>query len=130
MSKWVIVALMCSGLIAACTSTGSGVSGSKPLLDLNNAEIADLCEYFVDLFGPARTVDCGGGLTITVGGGSVAECIEDVQDSQDTALNCTADVFDAEFCAEDLADIPDEELCDDGPLPSSCTVLIQCGDIL
>jgi hypothetical protein len=129
MSKWIVIAgFLCTGLVAACGGgSGSGVSSGKTLVSLSDSEITDFCEYAVDLAGPERTVDCGGGVTITIGGGSVAECVTGMQMTQDQFPGCAATVGQAERCAEDMADLTDAQLCSDGPLPASCQPLLGPG---
>jgi hypothetical protein len=130
MSKSIVVAaFLCTGLVTACGGGGSGVSGSKALVSLSEGEITDLCEYFVDLAGSEREVDCGGGLVVTVGGGSVSECVVDLQTSRGQFPGCTATVSNAESCMEDLTDLTDAQLCSDGPLPAACLPLFnnECG---
>jgi hypothetical protein len=125
----VVVAFLCTGLVTACGGGGSGVSGDKTLVSLSEGETTDLCEYFVDLAGSEREVDCGGGLTVTVGGGSVSECVVALQASRALFPGCTATVSNAESCMEDLTDFTDAQLCSDGPLPAACLSVFnaQCG---
>ena len=130
MSKWIVMAaFLCTGLAACGGGGGSGVSGSKQLVSLSAAEVTDLCEYFVDLAGAERMVDCGGGLTITIGGGSVSECVIGLQETQGQFPGCTATVGNAESCMEALTDLTDAQLCSDGPLPTACQPLFNasCG---
>jgi len=131
MSKWVVVAALCSGLAVACGGgTGSGVSGSKSLVSLNDGEINDLCKYIVDVSGPTRTVDCGGGVKVTLEAQTVAECVADLKASQAAAPTCAATVDHAEACVEALADFTDAQLCADTPLPTACAPLLECGGIM
>jgi 1,6-anhydro-N-acetylmuramate kinase len=131
MSKWIVVSVfVCAGWATACGSDGSGVSGDKTLVSLSDAELTKLCEYTVKQDGPERTIDCGGGLRVTVGGKTVAECVTDLQDNLDQFPSCSATVADAEACAEDFADFTDEELCSSAtPLPRSCEPLLSCGGV-
>ena len=125
-------AVVSTGLMfAACGGgegggDGSGVPSGTALKDISAAQAADLCEYFVSLQEqPERTVDCGGGTTLTVGinpgdvDAQVAECTAGVQtDVMDT---CTATVGDAEDCFEALEAFSDAELCNEAtPLPAAC----------
>lgn len=124
--RLIVVAFLCAGLTAACGGGGSGVSRSKSLASLSDAEITDLCEYFAE--GEVREVDCGGGLTVTFGPDSVAEC---VTDQREITASCTATVADAEDCNDDLQaeiqDSTDAELCSDSTsLPASCLPLFEC----
>jgi hypothetical protein len=93
--KWIASAWLCMGLAVACGGGsggggGSGVTGSKKLVDLSTDEITSVCEFQVELAGPARTIDCGGGQTATVGGGSVADCVSSFQDQQTSNPSCMA----------------------------------------
>jgi hypothetical protein len=130
MSKWIVVVFLSAGWAAACGSDGSGVSGDKQLVSLSTGEINDLCEYLVKVEGPERTVDCGNRVTITIGRGTVADCVLAVQDGLAQFPSCDATVDDAESCSEDLADITDAELCTNPTLlPRSCEPLISCGTL-
>jgi len=126
MSKWLFVgAFLCA--VAACGGGGSGVSSGKTLVSLSDSEITDLCEYLVDVAGPARTVDCGGGDTVMIGGGSVSACTTGLKAARTEDPSCGATVNDAESCSEDLSDLSDAELCSDStPFPSACLPLLQC----
>ncbi len=131
MSKWIIVAaLLCTGLATACGGDdGSGVSGSKSLVSLNDGEVTDLCEFIVDLQGPERMIDCGGGVTLTVGGQTVAECSTGLKMSQAQFPNCTATVKNAEECVKAIDGLSDQQLCSDSPPPAACQALFSasCG---
>lgn len=133
MSKWIVVAvLLCAG-VTACGGDGSGVSGNKSLVSLSSGEITDLCKYFTKAKGAQRMIDCGGGVTITVGGGSVDDCVTDLKTSQTDFPSCTATVDQAETCVEDLSNLTDQQLCSDTtPLPASCQPLFvsTCGGIM
>jgi hypothetical protein len=133
MSKWIIVAaFLCAGLATACGGDdGSGVSGSKSLVTLSDGEVTDLCEFLVDVGGPERMIDCGGGLTLTVGGQTVTECNAGLKASQGQFPNCTATVKNAEECAKAISDLSDQQLCSDGPPPAACQPLFTaaCGGL-
>jgi len=128
MIKWIGSAVLCTSLAIACGggSGGSGVDGSLELADLGAGEAADLCDYIVDVLGPERTVDCGGGVMLTVGGEDAAECVDDFNTFPAT---CTATVDNAESCAEALGALSDAELCADESFPAACAPLISqtCG---
>jgi hypothetical protein len=128
MSKWIASAFFCTGLVIACGggsgSGGSGVSGSKKLVDLNSAEITDICEYLEDVAGPMRTITCPDGNTVTIDG-NVAECVMSVTESQTAAPNCMATVDNYEGCAEAIAALSDAELCDLSSLPAACAPLLS-----
>jgi hypothetical protein len=133
MSKWMVIAVfLCSGLAAACGGGGSGVSGSTQLGKMSDADITKLCEYLVDLAGPARTITCSNGETIMTGGGSAAECATDFKESRTEFPNCSATVSNLENCFEDIADFSDQEICSDSAsLPDSCLPLLSasCGGL-
>ena len=124
--------LMCVMLLwcAACGGSGSGVDGGKRLSSLSDAEIRDICEYAIDVQGPERMIDCGGGVTLTVGGGSVDECIAGATESKTEYPNCAATVDDYEACTEAFADVTDAQWCsDDITFPAACAPLFtaECG---
>lgn len=123
MSKWIVSALLCAGLTAACGgSDGSGVSRSKSLASLNDDEITDLCEYVAG--GEMRTITCDDGSTVTLEATTVAECVTEQQAAPTT---CDATVGDVEDCHDDTEDLSDEELCDGlASLPASCLPLLAC----
>jgi hypothetical protein len=116
---------------AACGGDdGSGVDGGKKLVSLSDGEIMDLCQYYHDLAGPERTIDCGGGVMITVGGQTVAECTTSLKSSQMQFPNCQATVSQSEACSKAFADLTDAQLCSDQtPIPASCAPLFtaECG---
>lgn len=123
MSRSIAVALLlCAGGLVACGDSGSGVAGDKLLVSLNAGEIRKLCEYAVEIAGPERMVDCGDGVTIVVGGDTVAECIASFEESQDAAPSCTATVADHERCNEAVAELSDAALCAD-EFPAACAPL-------
>lgn len=124
MSKWMMVAaFLCAGLATACGGDdGSGVSGSKSIVMLNDAEVTDLCEFLVDV-APERMVDCGEGLTITVGE-TLAECTARFKAIKGGAPSCTATVTNAEECAKGSADLSDQQICS-LMLPAACQPLFS-----
>ncbi len=123
MSKWMMVAAFLSaGLATACGGDdGSGVSGSKSIVMLNDAEVTDLCEFLVDVGGPQRMVDCGEGFTITVGE-TLAGCTAELKAIKAGAPSCTATVTNAEECAKGSADLSDQQICS-LMLPAACQPL-------
>lgn len=127
MSKKIAMAvLLCIGGIAACGGGdgggGSGISESKTLISLSDAEVMTLCAFTTEADGPARTVNCPDDLTITVGADTPAECATDIKALRGRT-GCTATVGDAEDCANDIADLTDQQLCS-GP-PASCASLFS-----
>jgi hypothetical protein len=131
MSKWIVVAaFLCAGLATACGGDdGSGVSGTKSLVSLNDSEVTALCKFLVDVGGPERMIDCGSGFTITVGGQTVAECTAGLKESQGEFPNCTATVKNAEECAKAFADLSDQQYCS-LTVPAACQPLFAptCSD--
>lgn len=122
MYRSIVSALLCVGLTAACGGGGSGVSRSKSLASLSDDEAKDLCEYLVDV--EARTVDCGGGVTISIDPMTVAEC---VAGQQAISASCTATVGDAEDCRDDTEALSDAEVCnDETAIPKSCLAFLSC----
>jgi hypothetical protein len=129
MSKRIAMAvLLCIGGIAACGGGegggSSGVSESKTLISLSDAEVTTLCAFTTEADGPERTVNCPDDVIITVGQQTAAECAATL-----TALrgrtSCTATVGNAEDCANDLADLTDQQLCSDTGLPAACAFLFS-----
>lgn len=122
MSKWIIIsALLCSGL-TACGGGGSGVSRSKSLASLNDAEIRDLCEYISG--GETRTITCDDGTTVPIEATTVEEC---VTGQQATPTTCKATVGDVEDCHDDSEDLSDDEVCEGlASLPASCLPVLAC----
>jgi len=132
MSRWIVVFVsLCAGWATACGGgDSSGLAADKQLVDLSDGELTQLCEYTVKVAGPERTVNCGGGFSISVGGKVVADCVTDLNDGLDQFPGCDATVADAETCAEDFAAFTDAQLCSDvTPLPRSCEPLLSCGGI-
>jgi len=128
MSKRIaMAAFLCAGLAAACGGSGSGVSSGKELTALSDVEIEDLCAYLVGVEGDLREIDCGD-IIVTVGKGTVDECIDDLEVRQSEYPSCDATVGDFEACSEDFAALSDDEVCDDSTLlPVSCEPLLLCG---
>jgi hypothetical protein len=130
MSKWIASAFFCTGLVIACGGGGgggggSGVSGSKQLVDLNDAEITDICEYLADLAGAPRMVTCDGE-TLTIEAQSVAECSAGINGNIDMFPDCAATVDNFEGCAEAIDGLSDDGICalfGGGALPAACTAL-------
>ena len=128
MSKlWIASALFCTGVVIACgggSSGGSGVAGSTKLTALSAADLEKLCTYFVALSGPARTVDCGGGNTITITPDTKAECISGQAAFKAANPNCMATVDNAEACQEAFDAQTDAQICSETtPLPAVCAPL-------
>lgn len=135
MKTWIGCAFLCTGLAFACGSsgdTGSGVDGDKPLVELESGEITSLCTYLVAVAGPERVVDCGDGVTFTVGGQEVADCVDGFTESQTEFPTCAATVDNIEGCSEGIAALSDEQLCsEEGALPAACAPLFtaECGGL-
>jgi hypothetical protein len=125
MMKSILFTILTTTFAFACGGgsgdSGSGVDGGKTLVSLNDGEITQLCEYQADVEGGARTVTCPDG-ELTIEPTPVAECVENFQDSQDAAPNCTVTVSQLEACAEDIAALSDAEICEND-LPASCAPL-------
>ena len=103
---------------AACGSSGSGVSGSKKVVDLSPSEQRDLCEYIVDAQGGPRTIMCDPNTTIEIE--TVDECVADTAGLSST---CPVTVSQAEACAEALGDL---DPCADVAFPAACAPLFEC----
>ena len=95
----------------------SGLSDSKVIGSLTASESMDLCLELVESF-PQRTVDCGGGVTLTVGI-DPADC-----DDQPPAT-CNATVGNFRDCFEAFGNLSDAQVCDDAtPPPASCAPVL------
>jgi hypothetical protein len=132
--KWIASAFVISGLAFACGGGsggggGSGVDTDVEIDTLDAAEAQDLCEYIIGLQEmPERTVDCGGGNTITIGinpgdvAAAVTECTAGLQ--SDVTDACAATVGDVETCFETIEGLSDAELCSETtPIPASCAFI-------
>jgi hypothetical protein len=120
MGKWLAAAFLSSGLVycggGSGGSTGdSGVETSKTIGALSDAEVSDLCGYIGSLQqSPPHMVDCGGGIIITRGktpdeiDAQVTQCIADLSPLD----SCNATAGEVEDCAEENADLTDDEICD------------------
>ncbi len=137
-----LVSVLCMTLAYCGGGTGGGGGGSsgvdptKTIGELSGSEIRDLCEYFSTLQEqPERTVDCGDGVTTTVGlnpedvQASIDECVADAP-----LGTCPATVADAESCFEAFSEFTDAQLCEQanggGTLPVECAPLFEsegCG---
>src|SRR5262245_59291704 len=126
-TKWLFAVVLC----VACGGSGSGVAGTKRLTALGDAEVRALCEYLIDVAGPERTIDCGDGLKLTIGGESVDRCIADTIAAQVQYPGCEATVADREACAEAIASISDSQICNGeiADVPPACMALVtvECG---
>jgi hypothetical protein len=127
--KWIVAAgFLYAGLAAACGG-GDSVSGNKTLVSLSDSEANDVCENAVAVFGPTdRVVDCGGGVTVSVGVGPVADCVSGIKAIKTVAPSCTATVDNFETCAEDLKAATDAQLCSNS-LPASCAAQFACAGL-
>ncbi|MBA2543767.1 MAG: hypothetical protein H0V17_29255 [Deltaproteobacteria bacterium] len=127
--KWIASAFLCTGLAIACGGggggggDGSGVDRDEVVADLSQDELGDLCEYFIGLQEqPERTVDCGDGVTLTVGinpedvDEEIADCA-----SEGPPAGCPVTVGEVEDCFEQLEAFSDAQLCSDTTeLPAAC----------
>ena len=105
--------------LIACTSSsdsGSGVTSTKKLVELNTSERQQLCTYMVQAEGGEHSKMCGDGLTVTVKPAS--ECVSGLSAFKST---CAATVDNAETCAEAAG----ADLCNLVSSPS-CSFLFQC----
>ena len=111
------VSLLCALLMSACGggSSGSGVTGTKKLVDLSASERDKMCAFEVDAEGGARTVDCPGGTQVTIH--DKATCLTDFAAISPT---CTATVKQAETCFDAVGMDP----CNFGG--GACTAVLQC----
>ncbi|HEY7374733.1 MAG TPA: hypothetical protein VIF57_21390 [Polyangia bacterium] len=108
------------GGAAGTTGTGgaggapatSGVTGTKRLDALTTAEKQKICDFAAAQFGGyGKTVDCGGGTTLT-SDPDQASCVAGAPTS------CAMTVSQYETCIHGIS-------CSD-PLPAACAPLLQC----
>lgn len=103
--------------LAGCggSDSGSGVTGTKKLTELDASERDKLCAYVISVEGSARSQMCG---PITITSQTSAECTSAFAAAD---ASCTATVDNAEGCAEATSD----DLCK--LLSSSdCIALAAC----
>jgi hypothetical protein len=104
--------------LVACGGGGGtarpNVDGNKRLADLTPSELDALCSWEEATTGGARTVDCGGGLTVTFK--SKAQCAAALPPA-----SCQATVGQTEDCIDAL----DANPCSFGG--SACEPLLACG---
>jgi len=123
MSKHLVAAFMITGLVFACGGgkgggLGSGVQGTKKVIDLTPAEIDSLCAYISAVF-PEHTATCTDGpLTI---GTTKAKCIS-TSPNKTAAPGCLATVDQSESCAEDFGAETDAQVCAN-TIPAACAPL-------
>ena len=119
-----LIALVFVGVAACGGGSGGdigGVPGDTRIVDLTDPEISSVCDAEVTASGAERTVDCGGGTTITIGAESKQSCIDNVNA---TPVGCTATVNDVIDCFNDISTQTDAEICAN-TLPASCAVLFS-----
>lgn len=103
MLKACLVACSCLVIAIGCGGGGgSGISGSKRLSDLTDAEAQDLCQYAEDAFGPMRTVTCND-QTFEIGGED-NDC--ETATAGEIPETCTATVGQFEDCMDAIAADP------------------------
>lgn len=110
--------LCLSAFLIACG--GDGVPDSKKLSDLTAEESKDACEEAAADY-PERTVNCGDGITLTVGIDE-AECAT----AEPAPASCTATVGDARACFEAMYSLTDAQICMAESLPAACAKIEGC----
>lgn len=114
----ILSSILSVGLVACGGDSGSGLSDSKVVGTLTLSEAMDLCVELSESF-PERTVDCGGGVTLTVGI-NPAECTDQ------PPATCTATVGNFRDCFDAFGDLSDAELCSDTTLPpAACAPVLS-----
>lgn len=97
------------------------------------AEIEAFCEYQLELFGPRRTIDCGGGTTAMRGLSTTLEqCVMETTEDQLQFPECQITVGELETCFEALAGKTDAAICmGDDDIPIECAPLFGpgCGSL-
>jgi hypothetical protein len=114
---WLVLVLGCGG-----GSGGVGVDGDKRLVQLDDAEYANVCAYVIANF-PRRVVMCPEG-EISVGTDDTQEeCVADFQMTRTSIPECPVTVAQYVACVDAQAARTDEERCDpitgDNP-PEEC----------
>jgi hypothetical protein len=124
--KYLLASTLFTMAVFACGGgsggEGSGISASTPVADFSADQDQDMCGYIIELAGPERTVDCGDGVTITLGGEEIASCLDDLE----TFSACGLLAGDVEGCAEAISAIPDQNFCTQQTPPAACAELFQC----
>jgi hypothetical protein len=119
-----LTSLLCAALFTVGLIACGGDDGPSDSTKLNTLSVADaksVCEELAADF-PARTVDCGGGFTLTVGQ-DPAECATITV----PPATCAATVGDVRACIGGLAGATDAEICSDTfMLPAACAALEGC----
>ena len=113
--------LMLLAVVLVGCGGDDGVSDSKRLSDLTQAEAQSVCEDLADDF-PERSVNCMG-TTITIGFNK-SECAAD--STEPTPATCTATVGDARDCADAFYGLTDDQICTTETLPAACAPLEEC----
>ena len=115
-----LIGILSLGLIACGGDDGSGVPDSKVVGMLTADEATAVCTELAGIF-PERTVDCGDGITITIGIDS-AECGQ-----EQPPATCTATVGDYRDCFAALSDFTDAQICSDTAPPPACAPVFTAG---
>lgn len=119
-------ACLLTGLAFACGGGsgggGSGLPGTKRVIDLTTAEIDQFCTFVVAAF-PTRTVTCSGEMVMF--GSDKASCISKAP-TPSTTPNCMATVSQSEACFDALGALTDAQVCTfigGGPAPTACAAV-------
>ena len=125
----ILAGSLCTALAFACGggSGGGGSSGvpsGSRLVELDDGQRVDLCEFLVDVLGPERMVTCGPDDIRTVGGEDPQECIADLTMIATNNPGCEITVGQYEACARAVAAQSDQEICGD-TIPAACSPLFS-----
>jgi len=118
----VLCGVLSMALVACGGGDDSGLSDSKVVGTLTLEEAMSLCQELAGVF-PERTVDCGGGNTLTVG-------IDPAECTDQPPMTCTATVGQFRDCFGDISDLTDAQWCDPNTQPpASCAPVLsaECG---
>ncbi len=113
---WVVVAAF------GCGGSSSGIDSSASLGSLSVAQQMTECNHLASEF-PTMTVDCGSGITATVGT-SASDCSG--SDFVPIPSTCTVTVGDLESCDAALYDEGSAAICSD-TVPSACASVFGAG---
>ena len=114
-------------VLAACGG------GDTKVVALDSGGENDLCSYLLGHQPAKRTIDCGGGMMVTVGGASTetqAQCVASIEKTKTDHPSCTATVSETENCFDAQNSQSDAWYCSQltpNPQaePSECAAIIN-----
>lgn len=103
----------------------SGLDSNEAVSDLDATELDKLCAFFESIAPEPHTITCPNGDTVTIDDSTRAECVQDLEDQQPQFEQCGLTVGEFQDCAEQIAQLTDDERCSD-EIPPECNVLLEC----